>query len=205
MGPDDYRAALDSVFAQPAYQWPTVRVEPLAPWLSRLLRWLGEVWEWLTGLLPAPSEVGVPAAWLLIAAGVALLVHAAFRAGRAGRRARELAVTAGSAGFGPVRDAAWYLAEAEALAGSGRFGEAMLAAFHGAMLALEQGGRLRPTPGRTPRELARAADLPAPAREELGLLVGTMYRAAFAQESVAPEQFRAWLAALRGIADAPAR
>jgi hypothetical protein len=203
MEPEAYRAALDSVFAQSAYSWPDVRPEPVAPWIARILRWLTELWHWIRGLFPEGSEATAPIQWLLVVAGVMLLVHAAFRAGGAGRRARELDAARQAASAAPVRDAGWYFREAEALASLGRFGEAMLAAFHGAMLTLEARGRLRAAPGRTPRELVRLADLPPSAREELGHLVGAMYRAAFAQEPVEPAAFQAWLTSLRGLTANP--
>lgn len=200
---DSLRRVLDGVFAGRAYRWPQVAAgEP--PWW---VRWLREALDWLAGLWHRLNTAAAGGfsflPWILLVVVVAVAVHALFRMREASRAARD-------AGLGlersPAlrRDEAWFVREAEALARAGRHGEAMVAAFHGAMLALERRGLLAYRASQTPSELARRARLPAADERALGGLVRQLYQVAFGGAGVDAEGFSAWRNALRRIADAPA-
>ena len=167
--------------------------------------------QWLVGLIDrirhwgdGLEAAGVPFRGILVVIAVVLLVRAAFQVADSARRAR-------SEGQGSVvvprlqRDEGWSWRRAEELAARGAYAAAMLAAFTGAMQALDRRGLVRYRASATPRELLVRATLPADTRATLEPLVATLYRAVFAAEPVAPESFAVWIRALRGVVDAPAR
>ncbi|MFI5235221.1 MAG: hypothetical protein ACHQXA_05865 [Gemmatimonadales bacterium] len=200
---DTLRRVLDRVFADSAYAWHQVAVRPVPEWFRRVaavFAWFGRLWD---RLMTATSDGWLPLPWLLVALVVLIVVHAVFRLSAAARTARE-GDLAGPIPGGWLRDAAWFDRQAETLAAGGRFGEAMLAAFHGAMLDLDGRGLVRYQASRTPNEFVRAAGLPDPERLRLRALVRDLYRAAFAGEAVPREAYGAWLAELRRVVDAPA-
>lgn len=192
---DSLRQVLDQVFASGAYTWTDPVVGPVPAWV----RWLGAAIRWLVGLwnrlTSATRAFSTPLLWLFLALGALLLVHAAFRLAAAARRERD-AEAQGPGRPAVRRDAEWFRTRSAELAAAGRYGEAMVAAFHAAMLGLDRRGAARYHPGRTPAELARTARLAdAPLRTLRGL-VAELYRAAFGGEEVSPARYREWRAEL---------
>ena len=140
--PDALRAALDSVFAAPAYRW----ADTPAP-----LQWLRDWWhrlgDWLEGL-----RAGNPAAFRILAlallvALVLMLAHGAWIVWRTVRHGAGSERGDARPAVREARDAAWYLREADRAAGVGRLREAAAARLR----------RARPHPG---------APGPAPLRRE---------------------------------------
>ena len=195
-----FRAALDSVFASPAYRWAEM------PRPERLLRdWWARLGEWLTGL-----RADNPAAFrvLLIAILVVLVLVLAHGAWVAWRTVRGAAVPGGRApraGSGEPRDAAWYRREADRAAAAGRIAEALQLGFVGLALSLETEGVLRYHPSKTPAECAREANLAPQDRARLGHLVQSLYACAFGGGSCGPEDYRRWRDATAGPWHANAR
>lgn len=184
----EVRAALDSVFAGPAYAWSVAR-EPT----SRLLELWQRLARWLDGLErdhPLVFKFFVGSLVLLLLLVVAHGAHTAWRAMRphlAAAQARR-AVTL------RVEDAEALDRLVAELAAAGRFGEAMRAAFRRLALRLEAEGALAAHTGLTPRELAAAARLGAADRTRLRALVDQLYVVAFARRACSPAEFSAWLA-----------
>ena len=167
---DSLRAVLDRVFAAPDYHW----VERRHP-LAFVARWLEGLQRWLSALRDAH-----PLGFRLLLAGlvvvlVASLVHAGWMLSQAIRK-----------------DRAWYRAEADRLAASGQYSEAMQAEFLALVLALESRALLRFAPSKTPAEYARDARLGPQARREFLALVTALYGYAFARWPCGPEEFARW-------------
>jgi hypothetical protein len=197
MPPDSLRAVLDSVFAGPAYRW----VESPQP-LAFLGRWLGELERWLRGLReanPLGYRLLLAALLLLLAAVLAHAVWVLLRTVRPGGPA-----AAGPAAEAAPRGGAWYRAEAERFAGSGRYAEAVQSGFLALVLELEGAGLLRFHPGRTPAEYVRDPALPERLRGELGELVRLLYGYAFARRPCGPADYADWRARAARVRDAPA-
>lgn len=203
---DSLRRVLDTVFAAPAYAWDAhpAAADEAPGWFVRLVHWIAEWFrrlsEWSVGL----EDAGIPVRAILVVLAVVLLVRATFQMAEAARRARAQAQEVAVA---PrlLRDEAWYWRRAEALAASGLFGGAMLAAFHAAMQSLDRRGLLRYRASATPRELLVGATLPAATRAALDPLVHTLYQVAFAAEPWGADGFNGWLRELRRTVDAPPR
>ncbi len=181
------RAALDSVFAAPAYDW-NERPNPFAI--------VSRAWDalmaWLARLQQEHPEAFSIVFWVLAAALLGLVLRAAWvvlRAFRAPPRDGEAGEPALRA-----RDAAWYRAEAERLARAGHFVEAMQADFLALTLELDQRRLVRYHPSKTPQEYVREAALPDAARADLRDLVWTLYRHAFAREPITAGETAAWRA-----------
>jgi uncharacterized protein DUF4129 len=184
---DSLRAVLDSVFAAPEYHW----VERRHP-LAFVARWLEGLQRWLSALRDAH-----PLGFRLLLAGlvivlVASLVHAGWILSQA--------IRVGEATRGPGapvairKDRAWYGAEADRLAASGQYREAMQAEFLALVLALESRALLRFAPSKTPAEYARDARLGPQARSDFRALVTALYGYAFARWPCGPEEFARWRA-----------
>jgi len=186
MQPDSLRAVLDSVFAGPDYRW-VERPRPFA----FLLQWMGALQRWLQAL-----HERHPMGYRLFLAGlvivfVAILVHAGWVLMTTLRRGAL--PSAGALSAAPLRrDRAWYRAEADRLAGAGRFVEAMQADFLTLVLALDAVGRLRFHPGKTPAEYGAELTAAPPVREEFRALIGTLYGFAFARWPCGPDDFARW-------------
>lgn len=185
--PTALRAALDSVFASPAYRWAET------PTPVRLMReWWQRLTDWLEGL-----RAGNPAAFrlLVIALLVALILVLAH-----GAWVVWQAVRSGSAPEDDTprptppeeRDAAWYLRQADRAAAAGRTGEALQLAFVGLALLLERQGLLRYHASKTPAECAREARLAGVDRERLRALVGTLYAHVFGGRPCGADDYRRW-------------
>lgn len=186
------RAALDTVFAAPKYDW--VQRSDLFAWVAELFR---RVLDWFAAL-----EVTNPVAFwsmvgLLVAVLVGVVVHAVYLMARAARyasapEARESRVRA------VRRDAAWYRAAAQRAAGSGHFAEAVRAWFDGLVLELDERGALRWHPSKTPREYAREAKLDGDGRHRFAGLVDGVYAFSYAGDPCGREEWEAWRASAAG-------
>lgn len=184
---DSLRSALDSVFASPAYQWES-RPDPLGP--------IRRMWDALQGWfyrLGAENPFALRAlVWLLVAILIGILLHAAWIAVQSVRAGsgHDLATTRGNAT--PPRGAGWYRAEADRLAGAGRYVEAVQADFLRLVLELDARRVTRFHPSRTPNEYVENAALSNERREELRDLVRSLYSYAFARAPLDRDAFDAW-------------
>jgi uncharacterized protein DUF4129 len=185
--PAALRAALDSVFAAPAYRWG----ETPAP--LRLMReWWARLGDWIAGLRtdnPAAFRLLVLA---LLAALVLVLAHGAWVVWRTVRSGRAAEDGAPRPAQPRARDAAWYLREADRAAAAGRMAEALQLAFVGLALTLEGQGLLRYQASKTPAECAREARLAREDRERLRGLVRTLYGHAFGGGPFGADDYRRW-------------
>lgn len=185
--PAALRAALDSVFASPAYRWAET------PTPVRLMRdWWERLTDWLEGL-----RAGNPAAFrlLVVALLVALVLVLAHGAWVVWQTVRSGAAPEDGAPP-PVareeRDAAWYLRQADRAAAAGRTGEALQLAFVGLALLLDRQGLLRYHASKTPAECAREARLAGADRERLRQLVGALYAHVFGGTPCGADDYRRW-------------
>lgn len=186
---DSLRVVLDSVFADPLYDWAE---------RPALMGWFSRGWRWLTQSLQSFQDNNPDLfRWfvvVLIALLAVIVLHAAWVVFRTTREAS-------AADEGPVvpqrqapRTAVWYQGQAEALAESGRFPEALMAAFHALVLDLDRRGVVRYHPSKTPREYVADRRLAPDDRERLAGLVGGLYRHVFGHEPCGETEYRAWLA-----------
>ena len=184
---DSLRSVLDSVFANPRYQWV---VHP------RTRGWLAGIWERLVEWLQRfRSESPVAYTWfyiglLLILA--AILIHGLWVFYRAVQAAHQTPEGGVSVTAGEVRDERWYRRRAQQLAALERYGEAMSALFLAVVLMLDRRSILRFHPSKTPAEYAREARLAPTDRQELLALVRQLYRCSFAGEPCGAEEFHRW-------------
>jgi hypothetical protein len=164
-------AVLRAVFADREYQW--TRASNTWLWLmERLQRLL----EWLEGLrvsFPLHYYIVLGAMLLLLVGLVAHLTWVVWRSLHPPAAAAPAVMT------GPVRDAAWHLAEALRLGAAGRFAEALAHRFLAAMLDLDARRVLQFHPSKTPAEYVREARLDDAGRSELADLVASLYRHLF--------------------------
>jgi uncharacterized protein DUF4129 len=194
--PSALRAALDSVFASPAYRW----TEEPAPW--RLLR---EEWQRLVDWLRA-IETANPGAFrifvaVLVVGLLLVLGHAGWVVWRTVRGAVAANTPRAPSAPRETRDARWYLGQADRAAAAGRFLEALQLAFIGLALTLDGQGLLRYDPSKTPAECARDARLAPADRERLRELVRALYAHAFGGRPCRDDDYRRW----RGVAPGPWR
>jgi len=172
-------------------------------WFSALLRFLRSVAEWFSAPLDRLERAGLPLRLLLGLVAAAILLHAAIRL------TRNAAATVGGDGVapgggGPLRDEAWFWRRADQLVARGAYGPAMLAGFHAAMLSLDRRGLLAYRASATPRELLACARLDPARRSRFTVLLGGLYRTAFAAEPISADEYRGWVKDLREAANAPA-
>jgi hypothetical protein len=199
LGPERYRAVLDSVFATEPYQWvaPSAARQFAADWWQRLLTWLDGV-KTDNPLLFRIFLIVLLLAWVGIFAHAAWLVWLTLRGAARADRTVELAVA------GARHDAGWYYREADRAAAEGRLTQALQLAFVGLALTLESQGLLQYHPSKTPAECARDARLAAADRERLRELVRRLYAHAFGGESIGVDDYRRWRDAGTGSWHAPA-
>jgi hypothetical protein len=194
-----FRAALDSVFAGPAYRWADT------PYPIRLMReWWAALRDWIATLRadnPAAFRLVVFA--LLIALAL-LLAHGAWVVYRTVRRASVPVDEAPRAEPGEERDAAWYLREADRAAAAGRMAAALQLGFVGLALTLDAQGLLRYHASQTPGEVAREARLAGQDRDRLRGLVRTLYAHVFGGAPFGPDDYRRWRTAVGEPWHAPA-
>jgi hypothetical protein len=183
--PDSLRAILDSVFAGADYKW-VERPDPLAT--------LRHAWaafkHWFSTLNDAhPLGLHV-VLYVLLALVLALVLHAAWTFfTTVGSTDTSVADT--PAGFVP-RGQGWFRAEADRLAATGRFAEAIQLDFLALVLALDARRVVRFHPSKTPGEYARESQLAPAAREEFRELVRRLYRYAFARSPCGADEFADW-------------
>jgi hypothetical protein len=170
--PDSLAAVLRAVFAGREYQW--TGASSTWVWLNERLQ---RLLEWLEGLrlsFPLHYYIVLSLMLLLVVVLVAHLIWVVWRSLHSPVGAVTPAVLAG-----PVRDAAWHLAEARRLGAAGRFAEALAHRFLAAMLDLDARRVLQFHPSKTPAEYVREAHLDDAARSELADLVTSLYRHLF--------------------------
>jgi hypothetical protein len=187
---DSLRRVLDSVFAGPSYQW----IERRDFWAPVRRLWLNLL-EWLAQLEGSSPGAFLVLRWALIAALVAIFVHAAWIVWQMVRGAT--APVPSPAAAPPPRGATWYRGEADRLARAGRYREAIQADFTALILALDSRRLLRFHPSKTPGEYVAE-------RTELGSVVRALYAYLFARVPCGPAEFDAWRSLTRGIDDAAA-
>jgi hypothetical protein len=198
--PDDtLRAALDSVFAGPAYRWID-RPDPLRllrDWAFRLSDWIAALREgnplWYRALL-----IG------LIGLLLVILGHAAWIFWQTLRGATRTDEAAAPESPISRRDARHLRADAEQAAHAGRYAEALRLGFHALVLELDAGGSVAYSSGKTPGEYAREARLSPTDRGRLSALVGSLYRHVYGAVPCTAEECGRWLAEARGRWDAAA-
>jgi uncharacterized protein DUF4129 len=181
------RAVLDSVFVAPAYRWAE---DP------PLLRMLREWWHRLTGWVEA-FRFGNPMVFrffvfALLVLLVLVLAHGVWTVWQTVRGAAGAEAAEPSTERREPRDAAWYFAEADRVAGHGRTAEALQLAFVGLALTLDAQGLLRYHASKTPAECAREARLGGGDRERLRALVRALYAHAFGGWPLGLEDYRRW-------------
>ena len=193
MAADDLATAHARLLRDPRFQFdfpPYVAPPPRHPpaWLTAFLRWLAG----LEGHGPRHASALPPVAPWVLWAGFASLVAAALAAvavhllRRRGRPAPAPQVDLDGSDLRPVRGRALaLLADCDALAAQGRFGEAARLLLQRCLLDIEarRPGALRP--GWTARDIAGWSALPAPVRADLLPIVAQAERHSFAAAPVA--------------------
>lgn len=189
--PAALRAALDSVFASPAYRWADT------PYLIRVLReWRARLGDWLTALRADNPTAFRLVVFALLVALALLLAHGVWVAWRTVRGATVPAADGARPPAEPARDAAWYLREADRAAAAGHMAPALQLAFVGLALMLEAQGLLRYHASKTPAECAREARLARDDRERLRAMVRTLYAHVFGGSPFGADDYRRWRAEL---------
>ncbi len=183
---DSLRVVLHRVFAAPKYRW-TVAPDPLA----RVRRWIDGFSRWINALRDQHPAIFHLVANILFLVLVFLLVHWAWRIFRRVRNRVPELLPSGGAHIA-LRDQAWYRREADRLAASGYFAEAIQADFLGLILRLDALGVVRFHPGKTPAEYVNESRLSLGARHELGDLVTRLYAYAFARVRCGADEFADW-------------
>jgi hypothetical protein len=192
VAPDSLAAVLRTVFAAREYQW--TGTSNTWVWLmERLQRAL----EWLESL-----RLAFPVDYYMLLGGltvllIAMLAHLTWVVWRSFRPASG--VGAPAAMTGPVRDAAWHLAEALRLGAAGRFAEALAHRFLATVLDLDARRVLQFHPSKTPAEYAREARLDDIGRSELADLVASLYRHLFGGASCDAAEWQRFDARAAGI------
>lgn len=182
--PDTIRAAVERVFASPDFDWREIQTPDLWEWLTRQ-------WQALLDWSRALATDHPVLYWLLFAIlsllAIALLTHLGFLVWRGIASARSPEVR--STEPREVRNAAWYLAEAQRLRDSGRITDALGYRFVALLLQMDRRKAVRYHPSKTPGEYVGEADLAEEGRSALHELVATLYRFLFGGESPTPEDF----------------
>lgn len=190
---DSLRAVVDTVLSRPEFQWE--QAEAQTNWLLLLYRSLV---SWLHGLRMESPGLFSLLVWSLIAVLLLILLHAGWVMYRTVRGA----AASRSGGIEPsriqVRDARWYQQQADRLAASGHFAEAMQAAFMSLVLRLDARELLRYHPSKTPQEYAREVKLREDEKSRLRESVRTLYACAYAGAPCTAMTYREWLGTLGG-------
>lgn len=169
---DSLAAVLRGVFATREYQW--TRTSNTLTWLmDRFQRLI----EWLEGLRVSFPIYYYVVLTVLTLSLIAILVHLTWVVRQSLRPVKPSGPR--TVFMGPVRDAAWHLAEARRLGAAGRFAEALGHRFIAAMLELDARRVLQFHPSKTPAEYAMEARLDDVGRSELRGLVASLYRHLF--------------------------
>lgn len=187
---DTLRAALDSVFAGPAYRWEA-REDPLGV-VRRAWLFVADQLARLRTENPFAFRV---LAWVLVAILAAILLHAAWIAVRTVGKGSRPSSDAKPLPLSAARDAAWYAREAARLAQAGDFVAAMQADFIRLVLELDGRRIVAFHPSKTPSEYVRDAALTEDGRRALRSLVREMYVYAFARAPLDRSGYDRWRAA----------
>jgi hypothetical protein len=182
---DSLRQVLDTVFAQPRYQW----ARP-SPW-AFLARWWRALIEWLRGLEATQPWLYWALFYMMLAILAAIVLHAVIVLSRTLRAAHRLSESVPVAAA-RVRGAAWYRAEALRLAQAGQYPEAMQHDFLGLVLELDARQALRYHPSKTPGEYSSEVKLSERGRVAFRALVAALYRFAFARAPCSADDFARW-------------
>ncbi len=195
---DSLRAALDSVFRSPAYDWrpPDAAAAWLTEHVRAFLAWLDS----LRTLNPLAYRAFITVLVLVL---LAIILHAVWILVRTARQAEQGADT-DTAPAPAARGEAWYDAEADRLAEEGRFAEAVQAAFVALARRLDALGLLQYHASLTPAECAREARLSENDRSRLKRLVAELYRVAFGSGDFGADDYRRWRREAGGGWHAPA-
>jgi hypothetical protein len=184
---DSLRAAIDSVFARPEYQWAEV-IDPWGPvrraWLALL-----DAIDRLRAENPVAYQLLV---WGLVAVLLIIVGHALWIAARTIRGGTERVVRDELPAALAPRDAGWYANEAQRLAASGRFVEAMQADFLRLMLELDGRRAVRFHPSKTPHEYLTESGLTPDGRSRLRVAVRGLYAHAFGRLPCDQAAWDAW-------------
>ena len=159
----DPRTVIRAVLADPRF-----RAAPQRPgektWLDYLAEGFDRFWNWvmqpfrhLSGGGAVATIVGIVV--VLVVVGLALVVLARLADRVLERRAARRSAAASS--LGAVRDARALRDDALAAAGAGRYREAAVLLWASALRALDERGRVRFDPSRSPSEWRRAVGDPA--------------------------------------------
>lgn len=189
MPQDSLRRVLDRIFEAPEFDWDSTR--PQATWLLDRYR---DLLLWLDGLHATHPF----AYWVVMGAMLVVLVlmlgHFAQLAVQA---LRYEPPSPGPKEGAPatVRDARWYLLEAQRSSDEGRFGEAVAHRFAALVLGLDSLRAVRYHPAKTPAEYVREARVDEPDRAVLRELVGDLYRHLFGGVPCTRDQWSAFDAA----------
>lgn len=186
---DSLRTLIDRVLAGPAYQ----QYAPSDPWAPVRRAWAALL-EWIERLRETNPGAYEALVWALVLVLLAIVAHAAWVAARTIRAGTAQAPAPVGEVVARPRDAAFYRAEAQRLAGAARFAEAMQADFLRLVLELDAREVTRYHPSKTPIEYVREARVPDDARERLRGLIRTLYRHAFARVPADATAWEAWRA-----------
>lgn len=186
------------------FNLPPPAQPPKVPgWLETFFRWLGEMLEpigrllkWITSLFPDAAYARI-LLWIVIAAGTAALFWALYNRIKYGgwslRRARLSASLDLPENWAPEETGARsWLEEADALAGAGRFADAI---HHLLFRSIEDIASRRPRlvrPALTSRELAGSQGIPARARDLFAGIAALVERSLFGARPVSESD---WLEA----------
>jgi hypothetical protein len=193
------RAALDSVFAGPAYRW-VERPDPL-----RLLReWFGRLSEWLAALREGSPLWYRALIILLVLVLLAILAHAGWILWLTLRGATRPDHESHPVEAPVQRDPRVLRKEADRAAREGRHADALRLGFLALALELDAGGSVTFSPGKTPAEYAREARLAPADRGRLGELVRALYRHVYGAVPCSRDECARWLTDARGEWHAPA-
>jgi hypothetical protein len=165
---------LRAVFSAREYHWTRTGSSSTWAWLMERLQRAVEWLEHLRIVFPVHYYILLSVMALVL---VAILVHIAWVVRRSFRP--RVGDASPAVMTGPVRDAAWHLAESVRLGAAGRFAEALAHRFLAAVLDLDARRVLQFHPSKTPAEYAREARLDEFGRSELADLVASLYRHVF--------------------------
>jgi hypothetical protein len=199
-GSDHFAQAYHALRSDPSVQFnyaPPVKAPPPPHWLQAFFHWLGETLspigralKWLGSLLPDAPYAKI-LLWTVIAIAAAALLWALYNRLRHGewriglRRSADWREPEGDREWAPEEASARsWLEEADALAGQGRFAEAI---HHLLFRSIEDIRRRRPAvvrPALTSRELAASNGIPGRARVLFAAIAGLVERSLFAGRQV---------------------
>jgi hypothetical protein len=188
----------------PAPPRPPAWLRAILEWLGNLLKPVGRFLSWLFSFLPDAAYARI-LMWTVIGIGAAALLWALYNRLRHGTwslklpRLASVRDVAGEEEWAPDQSyARSWLEEADALAGEGRFAEAI---HHLLFRSVHDISRRRPTlvrPALTSRELAASQGVPARARELFSGIASVVERSLFGGRPVGE---RDWLTAREAYSD----